>query len=101
MRASERRCSPCSRRSADRAIEWMLADASLRAIAIEAQSERVARIRRNAARCGVPELEIVEGRAPAALAPLPAPAAIFVGGGASQPGVLERALEALLPDGRL
>ena len=36
------------------AIEWMLADPSLRAIAIEAQQERAARIGRNAASFGVP-----------------------------------------------
>ena len=83
------------------AIEWLLADTSLRAIAIEAQAERAARIRRNATRCGVPELQIVEGRAPGALDGLPSPAAIFVGGGASDPGVLERALAALSPGGRL
>ena len=49
------------------AIEWMLAHPSLRAIAIEARADRAARIRRNAAAFGVPELEVVEGRAPAAL----------------------------------
>ncbi|HEX2653787.1 MAG TPA: precorrin-6y C5,15-methyltransferase (decarboxylating) subunit CbiE, partial [Xanthobacteraceae bacterium] len=38
------------------AIEWMLADASLRAIAIEARADRVARIGRNAAALGVPGL---------------------------------------------
>ena len=50
------------------AIEWMLADPSLRAIAIEARADRAARIRRNAAAFGVPGLEVVEGTAPAALA---------------------------------
>ena len=53
------------------AIEWMLADPSLRAIAIEARADRAARIRRNAAAFGVPGLEVVEGTAPAALAGLP------------------------------
>ena len=43
------------------AIEWMLADPSLRAVAIEARAERAARIRRNAAAFGVPGLEVVEG----------------------------------------
>ena len=37
------------------AIEWMLADPSLRAIAIEARADRAARISRNAAAFGVPE----------------------------------------------
>jgi len=83
------------------AIEWMLADPSLRAIAIERQAERAARIRRNAAALGVPTLEVVEGAAPAALANLPRPGAIFIGGGASDPGMLEAATDALAPGGRL
>ncbi len=49
------------------AIEWMLADPAMRAIAIEQRADRAARIRRNAAACGVPGLEIIEGAAPAAL----------------------------------
>jgi precorrin-6Y C5,15-methyltransferase (decarboxylating) len=83
------------------AIEWMLADPSLRAVAIEAQAERAARISRNAASFGVPGIAIVQGTAPAALAGLPVPDAIFVGGGASDPGVLDAALAALRPGGRL
>ena len=47
------------------AIEWMLADPTLRAIAIEPRAERAARIRRNAAAFGVAALEVVEGEAPA------------------------------------
>jgi len=83
------------------AIEWMLADPSLRAIAIEARSDRAARIRRNAAYFGVPGLEVIEGRAPEALADLAAPHAIFIGGGASEDGVLDEAIAALRPRGRL
>lgn len=82
-------------------IEWMLADPSLTAIGIEERPERAARARRNAAALGVPGLEIIEGRAPEALAGLAAPDAIFVGGGAGEPGVLEAALAALKPGGRL
>jgi precorrin-6Y C5,15-methyltransferase (decarboxylating) len=81
-------------------IEWMLADPSMRAIAIEADPQRAARIGRNAAACGVPGLEIVEGKAPAALAGLAVPDAIFIGGG-SDDGVLPAAIEALKPGGRL
>jgi precorrin-6Y C5,15-methyltransferase (decarboxylating) len=83
------------------AIEWMLADPSLRAIAIEPRAERAARIRRNAAAFGVPALEVVEREAPAALENLPRPDAIFVGGGASDPGVLDAAVAALRSGGRL
>jgi precorrin-6Y C5,15-methyltransferase (decarboxylating) len=82
-------------------IEWMLADSSLKAVAIEERPERAARIRRNASALGVPGLEVVEGRAPDAFAGLPAPDAIFVGGGASEPGVLDAAITALRPGGRL
>ncbi len=82
-------------------IEWMLADPSLTAIGIEERPERAARARRNAGALGVPGLEIVEGRAPEALAGLPAPDAIFLGGGAGEPGMLEAAIAALKPGGRL
>jgi precorrin-6B C5,15-methyltransferase / cobalt-precorrin-6B C5,C15-methyltransferase len=83
------------------AIEWMLADSSLRAIAVEADAGRAARIARNAAALGVPTLEVVHAAAPAALAGLARPDAIFIGGGASEAGVLERCIEALPAGGRL
>ena len=83
------------------AIEWMLADPSMRAIAVEARGERAARIRRNAAAFGVPALEIVEGRAPAALDGLGQPDAVFIGGGVSDAGLLDAATDALRPGGRL
>ncbi|MBZ9658019.1 precorrin-6y C5,15-methyltransferase (decarboxylating) subunit CbiE [Mesorhizobium sp. ESP-6-4] len=82
-------------------IEWMLAHSSMRAIAIEANSERAARIHRNAAHCGVPGLVVIEGAAPKALAKLETPDAIFIGGGGSDAGVLEKAIKALRPGGRL
>ncbi len=81
------------------AIEWMLADPSMRAIAIEARSDRVARIRRNAAAFGVPGLEVIEGVAPAAFLGLAQPDALFIGGGAA--GALDAAVAALRPGGRL
>lgn len=83
------------------AIEWMLADPTLRAVAIEADPERAARVGRNAIACGVPGLEIVNGRAPDALAELAEPDAIFIGGGGSDDGVLAAAIDALKPGGRL
>jgi len=83
------------------AIEWMLADPAMRAVAIERRADRAARIRRNAAMFGVPELEIVEGIAPAVLASLATPDAIFVGGGAGESGALDAAARALRPGGRL
>jgi precorrin-6Y C5,15-methyltransferase (decarboxylating) len=83
------------------AIEWMLAHPSMLATAIEARGDRAARIRRNAASFGVPGLDVVEGLAPEALQGLGTPDAIFVGGGASAAGVLDAAIRALRPGGRL
>ena len=83
------------------AIEWMLADPTMRAIAIEQRADRAARIRRNAAAFGVPGLEIAENAAPSAFAGLASPDAIFIGGGASEPGVLDAAIAELQAGGRL
>jgi precorrin-6B C5,15-methyltransferase / cobalt-precorrin-6B C5,C15-methyltransferase len=83
------------------AIEWMLIDPTMRAVAVERHAERAARIRRNAAAFGVPGLDIVQAAAPAAFAGLPPPDAIFVGGGASEAGLLDAAIAALPPGGRL
>ena len=83
------------------AIEWMLADPSMRAVALEARADRHARILRNAAAFGVPGLLAIEGKAPAALAGLATPDAIFIGGGASDPALLDAAIAALRPGGRL
>ena len=83
------------------AIEWMLLDPSMRAVAIEQRADRAARIRRNAAAFGVPGLEIIEDSAPAALTALAPPDAIFIGGGASEAGVFDVAALALRPGGRL
>ncbi len=83
------------------AIEWMLADPAMRAIAVEASPERAARIGRNAARFGVPGLSVVEGQAPDALSGLARPDVIFIGGGGSEAGVMEAAIAALPSGGRL
>ncbi len=83
------------------AIEWMLAHPSMRAIAVEARPDRAARIARNAAALGVPGLEVVEGHAPEVLASLAVPDAVFIGGGASERGVLDAAIGALRQGSRL
>jgi precorrin-6Y C5,15-methyltransferase (decarboxylating) len=82
------------------AIEWMRAGG--RAIAIEPRPERAERIARNAVTLGVPGLDIVTALAPAGL-PLngDVPDAIFVGGGVSEPGLLDICRAALKPGGRL
>jgi precorrin-6B C5,15-methyltransferase / cobalt-precorrin-6B C5,C15-methyltransferase len=85
------------------AIEWLRAEPTTRAVAIEADAERAQRITRNARTLGVPRLQVHHGRAPAALDALDpnAPDAIFVGGGVAVPGVLERCWSALRPGGRI
>jgi precorrin-6Y C5,15-methyltransferase (decarboxylating) len=83
------------------AIEWLLADPTLRGAAVEMRPDRAARIRRNAAAFGVPSLDVIEGEAPAALTALARPDAVFIGGGAGDAGVLEAAIAALRPGGRL
>lgn len=82
-------------------IEWMLRHPANRAIAIEQDAVRLARAVRNAASLGVPGLEPRAGTAPAVLQGLPAPDAVFIGGGATVPGVIEAAHAALRPGGRL
>jgi precorrin-6Y C5,15-methyltransferase (decarboxylating) len=82
-------------------IEWMRVHPSCRAVAVESRPDRAHRIGQNAARLGVPGLQVVEGRAPEALGGLPVPDAVFVGGGATVPGVLENCWDALGPGGRL
>jgi precorrin-6Y C5,15-methyltransferase (decarboxylating) len=83
------------------AIEWLLQHRSLRAVGIEARSDRADRAARNAAALGVPELEIVQGHAPDALAGLARPDAVFIGGGMMDDGVFDAAWSALKSGGRL
>ncbi|MFD3467657.1 precorrin-6y C5,15-methyltransferase (decarboxylating) subunit CbiE [Streptomyces sp. NPDC058682] len=82
-------------------IEWMRTHPSCRAVAVERVPERAARITRNAAALGVPGLRVVIGAAPEALAGLPAPDAVFIGGGLTAPGLLDAVWDALAPGGRL
>ena len=83
------------------AIEWMLADPSLRAVAIEANADRAARIRRNAAAFGVPGLEIVEGAAPAGARGIAARRMRFSSAAGASPDVLDAVAGALRSGGRL
>ena len=83
------------------AIEWMLADPANRAVAVERDGARSVRVVENARLCGVPDLECVTGAAPEALADLPRPDAVFIGGGLTTPDLLERCRSALPPGGRL
>ena len=68
-------------------IEWLLAAASGRAVAVERDPVRAARIAANADTWGVGErLRVVVGSAPAVLEDLPPPSAVFIGGGLTEPG---------------
>lgn len=82
-------------------IEWMRAHPSCRTIAVESVVDRASRIARNAAALGVPDLRVITARAPDGLGELPDPDAIFVGGGATTPGLLALARDRLRPGGRL
>ena len=82
-------------------IEWMRAAPGARAIAVEPRQDRAARARANAANLGVPKLKVIESEAPDALSALDAPDAIFVGGGLTAAGMVDRCWEALGPGGRM
>ncbi|MEU5429534.1 precorrin-6y C5,15-methyltransferase (decarboxylating) subunit CbiE [Streptomyces olivoreticuli] len=82
-------------------IEWMRAHRSCRAVTVERDAVRAGRIARNAEALGVPALRVVTGAAPAALAGLPVPDAVFIGGGLTAPGLLAACWDALPEGGRL
>ncbi|MBT2366302.1 precorrin-6y C5,15-methyltransferase (decarboxylating) subunit CbiE [Streptomyces sp. ISL-10] len=83
------------------AIEWMRTHPSCRAVTVERDTTRAERIARNADTLGVPALRVVRGAAPEALAGLPTPDAVFIGGGLTAPGLLDACFDALPPGGRL
>lgn len=82
-------------------IEWMRGERHARAIAIERDEARLEMIAENAQALGTPGLEVIAGEAPAALAGLAAPDAIFIGGGVTGEGVIDLCWSALKPGGRL
>ncbi|MGG6296838.1 precorrin-6y C5,15-methyltransferase (decarboxylating) subunit CbiE [Leptolyngbya sp. AN02str] len=81
------------------AIEWMRSHPRCSAIAIE--KARTHYIADNAIALGTPTLQICLGEAPAALADLPQPHAIFIGGGITTPGLVAACWEALPTGGRM
>ena len=83
------------------AIEWMLRSPANRAIGIERRPERAARAARNAIALGIPDLTLATGAAPDALAGLPQPDAVFIGGGAQDERVMRTAWTALHSGGRM
>ncbi len=82
-------------------IEWLRADPSLEAIAIEKYEKRMDNLRANAEALGTPRLQAILGDAPACLTPLPDPDAVFIGGGLRNPEMLETCWARLKPGGRL
>ncbi len=82
-------------------IEWMRSHGRCRAIAIEQNRDRLQLIANNATALGTPNLKLVTGQAPAALRDLPAPDAIFIGGGVTATAMVETCWEALRSGGRL
>ena len=83
------------------AIEWMRSDPRSRAIAVERAADRIALLRANATALGTPGITVIEGEAPAVLAGLPTPDAVFIGGGMHDPALWETCWARLRPGGRL
>ena len=82
-------------------IEWLRSHVRCRAIAIEQNSTRLNYIADNATALGTPNLQIIAGKALEVIHNLPAPNAIFIGGGVTAPEILENCWSALLPRGRM
>ena len=82
-------------------IEWLRGTLNARAIAVERNMDRLGMINRNALALGVPELKVVFGEALTEIIGLPAPDAVFIGGGVTSDGLLEYCWQNLRPNGRL
>lgn len=82
-------------------IEWLRADPSLEAIAVEKYEKRMDNLRANAEALGTPRIRAVLGEAPGCLASLPDPDAVFIGGGLRNPEMLETCWTRLKSGGRL
>jgi len=83
------------------AIEWMRAARDAAAIAFEREGERLQMIAVNADRLGTPTLRIENGNAPDSLVGMPAPDAVFLGGGVADETLFHACWTALRPGGRL
>ena len=82
-------------------VEWCLAAPQAQSIAIEPRESRCDNITENARRFGLAgRMRCVHGTAPDALADLPLPAAVFLGGGASE-DVLQAIWRRITPGTRL
>ena len=81
------------------AVEWCRSGSGCRAVAFERNEQRRKRIADNAAAFGV-KIE-VHADAPESFDVVPAPSVIFIGGGLTQPGLLDTCYERLPSGGRL
>ena len=80
------------------AIEWLRAEPTRARDRDRARRRSRASGRAvNARTLGVPQLEVVIGSAPEALRDLPGPDAIFIGGGLTTAGVIDRCWDSLRP----
>ena len=83
-------------------IEWLRAEPTSQAVAVERDPVRAGRVVENAEALGVPRLEVITGEAPQALAGLVSPDAVFVGGTGRQiQQIVEKAFTRLRVGGRL
>jgi precorrin-6B C5,15-methyltransferase / cobalt-precorrin-6B C5,C15-methyltransferase len=83
------------------AIEWLRSDPRCQAVAIEKHPQRRQYIADNAMALGTPHLQIIPGEAPAALANLPQPDTIFIGGGLTSSHLFHTCWNALSEGGKL
>ncbi len=81
------------------AIAWACSETGCAAVAFERDEQRRARIARNVLGFGA-RVE-VRGTAPESFDGVPDPAAVFVGGGLTEPGLLDACLDRLPRNGRL
>ncbi|GAA3884103.1 precorrin-6y C5,15-methyltransferase (decarboxylating) subunit CbiE [Saccharothrix violaceirubra] len=82
------------------AVEWSRVHPTCRAIAVERNESRAARITRNARSLGVPTIRVVVGESPDVL-DFEAPDAVFIGGGVTAEGAVETCWRAVKTGGRL
>jgi precorrin-6Y C5,15-methyltransferase (decarboxylating) len=82
-------------------IEWIRAAREASCSAVEENVERLEMMSFNALELGAPRLKVIAGSAPDALAGLPEPDAVFIGGGLTDKGVFDTAWQALKPGRRL
>lgn len=82
-------------------VEWLRALPSTRAVGVERREDRLANARTNVERFGVADrAQLIAGDITHEVASLPAPDAVFIGGGLST-GVLATCVDRLSPGGRI